>query len=84
MTRAAGSVPDHVEVTFEYASLDVFQHLLGRDIDLDLAAADAFSIGVTLFELATGELPVRAHRRQLGSEGKYAMWESALLQRVRA
>ena len=82
---AAGSIPFDIEFTYGYASLDVYQHLLGRNIDLDLAAADAFSIGVTPFELATGELPVRVRNsRQLGdSENKYAMWERTLLQRVR-
>ena len=81
---AAGSAPAGIGLTHAYASLEAIQHLLGRGSGLDLAAANAYAVGVTLFHLATGELPAHVDVGRRDSPEGMAMWETCLLQKVRA
>ena len=81
---AAGSAPARIGLTHAYASLEALQHLLDRGGSLDLAAADAYAVGVTLFHLATGELPAHVDVGRQDSPEAMAMWETCLLQQVRA
>ena len=59
----------------------------------DLALADSYSVGATLFQLLTGELPVRAPREGAALAGaswslrwdqRLLRWERCLLERVRS
>jgi len=70
-------------VTGGYACLESHQHLLGRGGGLDLGACDAYALGVTLFELATGDLPARVPATEQSGTRLSARWERLLLQRVR-
>ena len=68
----------------EYACLETLQQLLRRDgCSADLAAGDADAAGVTLFELATGQLPLDVHCRRPDSKAAMVQWETCLLERVR-
>ena len=57
----------------------------------DLALADAYGVGATLFRLLTGEVPVRAPREggaadaspNLRWKQRLRRWERCLLERVR-
>ena len=81
----AGPAPEGLDLTHAYASLEALQHLLGRGDGVDLAAADAYAVGATLFQLAMGELPARVTvGRRDSAEEVLAMWETCLLQQVRA
>ena len=84
--HAAGSAPSKHGYTLEYACLETLQHLLGRGSGdgADLAAADAYATGVTLFRLATGELPLRMRSERRFGKAAMARWESRLLKRVGA
>ena len=85
LSYAAGPAPKDIGLTRAYASLEALQHLLGRGDGLDLAAADAYAVGATLFQLATGELPAHvAVDRQQDSSAALELWEACLLQKVRA
>jgi len=81
----AGSAPTKLGYTIEYACLEILQNLLRRnDSAVDLAAADAYAVGVTLFELATGKLPLRVRCERPNSKAAMLSWERRLLERVRA
>ena len=83
--HAAGSAPSRVGYTIEYACLETLQYLLGRAAgDVDLAAADAFATGVTLFQLATGGLPLPADSEQRSGKAAMARRERRLLEQVGA
>ncbi len=81
---AAGSAPTKYGNTIEFVSLDILQHLLRRDgCAADLAAGDAYAFGVTLFELATGELPLDVYcKRPYGKAGMVKR-ETRFLEQVR-
>ena len=84
LMTCAGSHPVADGFTLGYACLEILQYGLGKIDNFDLAAADAYSAGVTLFELATGELPVDVPSKQEGGKKRWARWERALLLAVRA
>ncbi len=71
-------------MTHGYACLESYQHLLGRGGGgLDPGACDAYALGVTLFQLATGDLPARVPAAEQRGGQLSAQWERRLLQRVR-
>ena len=58
-SASAGSTSRELGYTLEYACLEAIQHELGRGSGVDLGAADAYSLGVTLYRLATGDMPLQ-------------------------
>ena len=46
----------------DFACLEAVQHALRRRHGFDMAAADVFSIGATLYQLLTGQCRPRSHR----------------------
>ena len=58
----------------DYACLEAVQHALRRRHGFDLAAADVCSIGATLYELLTRELPVPPPQPEGGDEPEEGSW----------
>ena len=80
---AAGSPPTKYGNTIEFISLDILQHLLRREgCAADLAANDAYAVGVTLFELATGELPLTVHCKRPNGKAGMIKRETRFLEQV--
>jgi hypothetical protein len=62
--------PGELVGTVEYCCLEAVQHALRKRHGFDLAAADMYSIGATLYELLTGEMLVRtAPPNAFGEDG---------------
>lgn len=83
MHRAGTELPYFLS-TPAYACLEAVQLAPGPAARFDLALAGAYSVGVTLYELLTGALPVTVTAEEPEATGGSLLdWEAALLWRVR-
>ena len=70
--------------TTSYACLEAVRCGTGTVGGCDLRLADAYGVGVTLYYLLTGRLPVTVDRAaEKAAPNSLTVWEEALLSRVR-